>query len=393
MTIAVCPACDSAAIEDFHHAKGVPTNSCLLLEDELQARTFPKARLDLAVCHGCGFIMNRAFDADRAEYSARYEETQAFSPTFVDFGRGLAKTWVDDHDLHGTHVLEIGCGKGEFLTWMIEAGVGTGTGIDPGVHPERLEGDAAAQIEWIADFYDERHAHLTADAIVCRHTLEHIQPVGDFLRTIRANIGDRTDTIVLFELPDTLRVLREAAFWDVYYEHCSYFTLDSLERLFSNCGFHVVARSYAYDDQYLLIEAVPASSSAPHTKASDDQRDHVVALARQFGLAVTELITGWEARLRGVRADGGRVALWGGGSKAVAFLTSLQDPSLVDAVVDINPHKQGRYIAGTGHVVLSPGGLVEVAPELVVAMNPVYVHDIRRELDARGLTGSRLMAV
>ena len=42
---------------------------------------------------------------------------------------------------------------------------------------------------------------------------------------VRRAIGDRLDTVVLFELPDVERVLREVAFWDVYYEHCSYFTL------------------------------------------------------------------------------------------------------------------------------------------------------------------------
>ncbi len=387
----VCPACDSTSLEGFHVLDGVPTNSCLLLDDETEARAFPRGRLDLAVCHDCGFVTNRAFDADRAEYSARYEETQAFSPTFVDFGRRLAKSWVGEHALHGKHVLEIGCGKGEFLTWMIEAGAGSGTGIDPGVHPERLSGEAASRIDWIADFYDERYAHLEADAIVCRHTLEHIHPVGDFLRTLRANLGD-SGTVVLFELPDTLRVLREAAFWDVYYEHCSYFTLDSLERLFHHCGFEVLSGSYEYDDQYLLIEAVPAPRSG-RSNASDRARDEVVALARRFGHAVEETVRGWEARLRAVKQEGGHVALWGGGSKAVALLSALGDPSLVDVVVDINPHKQGKFIAGTGHLVLSPGGLVEVAPELVVAMNPIYLDDIRSDLDALGLGETGLVAV
>ena len=43
--------------------------------------------------------------------------------------------------------------------------------------------------------------------------------------------------MVFFELPDTERVLTEAAFWDIYYEHCSYFTPGSLARLFRRTGF------------------------------------------------------------------------------------------------------------------------------------------------------------
>ncbi|MBW3578478.1 MAG: methyltransferase domain-containing protein [Actinobacteria bacterium] len=378
--IDTCPACGAGGLEVFHRAAGVPTNSCLLLEDPEEARDFPRGNLELAFCGACGFITNVVFDPSRAEYSGRYEETQGYSATFVEFGRNLAKRWVEAYDLHGEHVLEIGCGKGEFLTWMVEAGAGSGVGIDPGVDPERLETGAAERIAWIADFYDDRYAHLQADAIVCRHTLEHIHPVSDFLHTVRRNIGDRRDAVVLFELPDTLRVLREVAFWDVYYEHCSYFTIGSLIRLFRSCGFDVLDASYAYEDQYLLIEARPGGSGDDRSKLSTDVAD-VAALARRFGARFEEQARAWHDRIAAIVGRGGRVALWGGGSKAVAFLTTLGDRSLIDVVVDINPRKQGRYIAGTGHPVVGPETLPDLAPELVVAMNPVYAPEIASALD------------
>ena len=381
----VCPACETPGLESFYEAEDIPTNSCLLLEDPDEARDFPVGDLELGFCTACGFITNMVFDPRLAEYSERYEETQGYSPTFVDFGRSLAKDWVEKYDLHGKHVLEIGCGKGEFLTWMVEAGVASGLGIDPGVHPERFDDDAAERIEWIADFYDERYAHLQADAIVCRHTLEHISPVGDFLATLRENIGDQTDTVVLFELPDALRVLREKAFWDVYYEHCSYFTLDSLGRLFGRCGFDVLSSAYKYDGQYLIVEAKPAVAETGRFSSSDQHRDAVGALATRFGAEVQTVIAGWQDRIDEVTSAGGSVALWGGGSKAVAFLTSLRDPSQVDLVVDINPHKQGRFIAGTGHAVADPGSLPMLGPDLVVAMNSVYVPEIQENLDDLGV--------
>ena len=80
---------------------------------------------------------------------------------------------------------------------------------------------------------------------------------------VRAAIGDRTDTVVLFELPDVLRVLRDAAFWDVYYEHCSYFSPGSLARLFRLTGFEVLRLEMDYDDQYILLEAKPVPAGAP----------------------------------------------------------------------------------------------------------------------------------
>lgn len=389
-----CPACAASDLRGFHTAAGVPTNSCLLLGDASEARAFPTGRLDLAYCAACGFITNRAFDTRLAEYSGRYEETQGFSPRFVDFGRDLAKSWIERYDLHGRHVLEVGCGKGEFLVWLVEAGAGSGTGVDPGVHPERLEGAAADQIEWVADFYDERWAGFEADALVCRHTLEHIYPVGDWLRMIRDNLGERSDTVVLFELPDVTRVLEEVAFWDVYYEHCAYFSAGSLARLFRRCGFEVLDVSLAFDDQYLLLEARPASRSASAEPLPiEDDLDRLALGVTTFQEGVTATLTRWRRELRAVASGGGRVVLWGGGSKAVAFLTGLDVGGDVAGAVDINPHKQGRFIAGSGHQVLAPGELRGLRPELVVAMNPVYLDEIRRSLDNLGLGETRLVAL
>ena len=181
------------------------------------------------------------------------------SPTRL---KQLADRWVEQYDLRDKTVLEIGCGKGEFLVMMAEAGAGHCIGIDPGVHPERIESPAADHLEWIVDFYSESYEHLAADAVVCRHTLEHIPDVEGFLSMIRSSLGDRTDTIVLFELPDIQRILDETAFWDLYFEHCSYFSAGSLARLFRRCGFEVLSVSREYDDQYLLVEARPAGAGA-----------------------------------------------------------------------------------------------------------------------------------
>jgi SAM-dependent methyltransferase len=382
-----CPACESPATVAFHHEESVPTNSCLLLSDRAEAARYPRGTLDLRFCEGCGFISNASFDPALAEYSARYEETQGFSARFNDFARDLAKRWVDEYDLHGRTVLEIGCGKGEFLEMMCEAGVGRGVGIDPSAHPERRTSEAASKIEWITDFYSETYADIDADAIVCRHTLEHIWPVGDFMRTVRRTIGDRNDIVVLFELPDVRRVLEEVAFWDVYYEHCSYFSAGSLARLFRATGFDVIDVSLDYDDQYLLIEARPAAPGAVAVRSAiEDDMRILGAAVTAFSEAYEANLDRWRSRLRDLRAGGGTAVIWGAGSKGVAFLTALGSTGDIEYAVDINPYKHGMFMAGTGQQIVAPDLLVEHRPDLVVVMNPVYVDEIRRELDRLGLS-------
>ncbi len=380
-----CPACGERGLDVFHTEAGVPTNSCLLLTSREEAQAFPTGDMRLGFCRSCGFIPNLAFEEAKAEYSGRYEETQSFSPVFMEFARNLATRWVDTHQLHGKTVLEIGCGKGEFLTMMVEAGAGRGIGIDPGVNVDRIDSDVADRLTWIADFYSEDYFHLKADAVVCRHTLEHIAPVGDFLRMIRTAINDRPDTIVLFELPDMLRILEEVAFWDVYYEHCSYFTAGSLARLFRSNGFEVLNVELAYDDQYLLIEARPAAMAG---ELADGEQDDMAALAagvakfeQEFALTRDE----WHRQLSELRSRGGKAVIWGAGSKGVSFLTNLGLRDEIEFAVDVNPYKHGMFMAGTGQQIVAPEFLVEYQPDRVIVMNPIYLDEIRTMLTHLGL--------
>ena len=378
-----CPACGHIGLERFHSQTGVPANSCLLLPTREAAEEFETGDIDLGFCGSCGFITNVAFDPSLAEYSSRYEETQAFSARFVDFASALARRWVDSYDLAGRRVLEVGCGKGEFLVMMAEAGIGAGTGIDPGVHPERIESAAADRLTWIADFYSDAYSHIEADAIVCRHTLEHITDVGAFVQMMRRIIGSRLDTVVLFELPDTLRVLDEVAFWDVYYEHCSYFSAGSLARLFERSGFAVLDLHMDYDDQYLILEARPLAEGTDPTPWPIDDMTILRTAIDTFADGYDETIRFWRSKLSDVTESGGTVVIWGAGSKGVSFLSELG--AYVDSAVDINPHKHGMYMAGTGHLIVAPEQLPEIRPDLVIVMNPIYVDEIGTHLDSLGV--------
>ncbi len=386
-----CPACGETELRIFFGEDSVPQNSCLLMDDPGDAANFPRGKLDIAFCNACGFVTNTSFEPGSAEYSQRYEETQGFSGRFMSFAKELAERWVEDYDLENRTVLEIGCGKGEFLVEMAKAGAGQCIGIDPGVHPERLDDPEAANIEWIVDFYDERYTHIDADVVICRHTLEHIPNVAEFMSSIRRSIGDRPDTVVLFELPDVSRVLDEVAFWDIYYEHCSYFSLGSLGRLFRRTGFEVVELSREYDDQYLLIAARPSTvPGAGEPLIEEDDMEQLRAGVENFRSGYQTLTGEWRDRLTELRDSGGKAVMWGGGSKGVSFISNLNISDEVAAVVDINPHKWGKYMVGSDHEVVSPEELKNIDPNLVVAMNPIYLEEIGSDLKELGVAAPLL---
>lgn len=379
-----CPACGGGPPQAFYAQAGIPVNSCLLVDDRETALAFPKGDLELAFCAACGFIWNTRFDPGAVTYSTSYEETQGFSGHFRRFVDGLIDDQDRRHRLAGKTVLEIGCGKGEFLVRLVERTGARGIGIDPAYRPDRTVSPAADRLTFIQDLYGPAHADLAADLVCCRHTLEHIPDVLDFVRLVRRGIGDREDARVLFEVPDTRRVLKELAFWDIYYEHCSYFTAGSLARLFARAGFHVDDVRTAYDGQYLLLEARPAAGPGASGAAADDL-EATATLVERFAGEVPRRLDELRAEVDGWHAAGRTVAIWGSGSKAVAYLTSLGLGTEIAAVIDINPHKAGKFMAGTGHRIDPPEHLRGLRPDVVVVMNPVYVAEIGAMLGELGL--------
>jgi len=381
-------------MEVVYSISGIPVHSTINLASREEALAFPTGDLQLGYCRACAFLGNTVYDPALQEYSTNCEESQHVSPTLNQFARSLAQRWIDRYDLRNKTVLEIGCGKGEFLALLCELGNNRGIGIDPSAQPERTASlPAGARLTFVRDLYSEKYAHLEADCILCRHTLEHIGPTRQFLQMIRRAIGTRNDMLVLFELPDVTRILKEAAFWDVYYEHCSYFSAGSLARLFRSAQFDLLELGRDYGDQYLLLAAKPADGPTAPRLPPENDLEQMNGDVEHFRRAVPSTIEHWRSLIRGTRAGGKKVVLWSALSKAVSFLTTLKVGDAIEYAVDINPHRQGRFLPATGQQIVAPAFLSAYRPDLVILMNPIYASEVRRDLDQAGLRDAQVRAV
>lgn len=381
-----CNNCETQRMSVFYELSSVPVHSVLLMSKREVALNYPRGNIILGFCQNCGFISNLAFDPEKLEYSSEYEETQGFSSTFSNFHKHLATYMIKRYNLYNKDIIEIGCGKGEFLTTLCELGGNRGVGFDPAYVSERDKSKATGRIRFVKDFYSEKYSNYQGDLIVCKMTLEHIQKTAGFVSTVRRSIGDRSGTVVFFQVPDVTRILRELAFWDIYYEHCSYFSIGSLARLFHRCGFDVTDLWKGYDDQYLMIEARPDDGKHISPLPQEDDFKELAGDVSYFSENYRHKLDSWKSYLNGKRKNRRRAVLWGGGSKGVAFLTTLDIQDEIEYVVDINPFKRGTYMAGTGQKIVAPEFLQEYKPDIVIVMNPIYRDEIQQDLKRIGLT-------
>lgn len=374
----ICPVCSFADIEVFVEIPQVPIHCNILWSTRNEARKAPKGDIRLGFCKACGHIFNILFEPDSMKYSKDYENSLHFSSRFQDYARSLATRLVKRYELYNKDIIEIGCGKGDFLKLLCELGRNRGIGFDPSYEHERIRSDSKEQITFIQDFYSEHYANYKADFICCRQFLEHIQYPRDFLINLRHTIGSHNGTIVFFELPNVMFTIKDLGIWDIIYEHSGYFSISSLAHVFSSSGFEVSNVSESFEGQFLCIEAMPIDGL---TNLKCDNSDDLKRIAQDvdaFAYNYRYKVESWQRKLEKIEKITERAVVWGAGSKGVTFLNTLEVQDQIKYVIDINPHKQGKHVSGTGQKIMPPAFIQEYKPHIIIVMNPIYVNEIRQ---------------
>lgn len=388
-TTVICLIC-GAGSNVFFETQNIPVFCNTLWPSRAAAVTSERADIRLAFCPSCGYIYNVAFDPARLRYSVSYDNSLHFSPRFQEYAQELAAYLVERYALHGKTVIEIGCGNAEFLSLLCQQGSNRGIGFDPSFIANRAELMSGEGIEIIADEYSERYSDRSCDLLCSRHMLEHVPNPRTIVDTVRRALEKTPRAAVYFEVPNVFFTLRQNGVWDLIYEHCSYFAPQSLRRLFTGAGFHVRDIRESFGGQYLSLEAVVSDGTERHPVANEMER--LAADVASFSAYRTKLIGNWNARFDQMRRSGQQAVVWGAGSKGTTFINTLRDHHQIQYVVDINPHKQGNYISGTGQKIVAPEALLELRPDFIILMNPIYRDEVERIVAGFGLAPHLLTA-
>lgn len=381
MTIHQCPICEGLRLTPFLQRNRVPVHQNLIVTSREAARSVTRGELDLVVCEDCGFVFNRAFDLSRLAYGEDYDNTQSCSAYFDAYLDGLVKDLVERQGVRNCTIIEVGCGKGQFLHKLTNFPGANNKGF--GFDPSYVGADTGldGRLAFRRCYYDDTCTDVAADIVVCRHVIEHIPEPIALLRSVRAALAHSPKARVFFETPCVEWILRNRVVWDFFYEHCSLFSAASLILAFERTGLTVERVDHIFGGQYLWLEARLTDAVLPTLQS----RSETVALARDYGADEEILRQKWLTRLLALKPRG-KIALWGAGAKGATF-ANLVDPdcTLIDCLVDLNPNKQGCYIPGTGHSIIAPADLPRRDVKSAVLMNPNYRAENLRLLNDNGI--------
>jgi SAM-dependent methyltransferase len=380
-----CPVCRRNDLLHSVSFEAIPFSCNSLHPDADSAIAAPTGQFVLAFCRSCEHFFNAAFEDGRIGYTQNYENSLHFSPRFVAFVEDLAARLSTAYALDGKLVVDIGCGKGDFLKRLCSTSGARGIGFDRSFEDNR--GDDVAGVEFINDWFSDAYPDVKPDFVSCRHVLEHIASPIAFLQGLRSHPGVEPSTVFYIEVPNALYTLRDMGIWDLIYEHVSYFTPHSLRAAMQTAGFEVLDQGASYGDQYLFIEARPAETAL----AADSSRAGTIdALVRRFDQTYRDKVAWWRNYLS--TRDPEQTVVWGAGSKGITFVNIVPEGARIGALVDVNPHKQGRFAPGTGTPVVAPESLRGKPLQSIVVMNPLYRDEVAQAAHKLGLSAEIIVA-
>ena len=346
-----------------------------------ESRSVDKGDMELVVCNQCTHLFNKAFDPDKSNYDASYENSLHYSEHFQKHAKDLAQQLINEYDLKGATVAEAGAGPGHFLTLLCEEGVGKAYGFDPSYNADRLGAIEHASVTLSKKLFPA-DGSMNVKMAISQHVMEHLTDPVELLKILGKSIVDQPGGVIYSEMPNGDLMLEHCALWDLIYEHYSYFTAHSLSVALERAGLESIKIGSFYGGQFLY--SVSQLGGYESKKTSEGQTELAIETAVEFGKTALKQIVRARDELDEL-CKIGPVALWGAGSKGMTYLNVVADDDQISAVIDVNPRKTGYCAPGTNYEIGPPESLRAINPSTILIANPIYAAEISAQLESIGI--------
>lgn len=343
----------------------------LLVQDDMpaSAQGFPGTdgltsdrgvQLQVVQCAGCGVVQ---LTNPEVGYWRSVIRAAGISPDMRAFRLVQFRAWVDTHHLTGKRVLEVGCGKGEYLSLLAQVGVNA-HGME---HAADSVAHCVAQgLQVVQGFPDDPAQRLPGSlyaGFMILNFLEHLPTIRATLRAIRNNL--HPEGVGLVEVPNLDMLLSEGLFAEFIPDHLYYFTQHTLTRLLESAGFDVLDCSAVWHGYVLsaVVRKRPALSLQALANSQHKLKQQFHTLMDRHGLQ--------------------RVAIWGAGHQALALISLMAIGPRVRFVVDSAPFKQGRFTPATHLPIVGPDRLNPADIDLVLVLAASYSDEVIRLIHDR----------
>jgi SAM-dependent methyltransferase len=385
-----CRFCTAAPLVSFLDLGETPLANSYLTREQLAQRE-PRYPLHARVCPGCLLVQVPAVVPAEAIF-ADYAYFSSYAASWVEHAARYAAMARERFALGAqSQVVEVASNDGYLLRHFVAAGV-PALGIEPAanVAAAAVGSGVPTEVAFFGRATAERllQAGRAADLLVANNVLAHVPDINDFAAGLALLL--KPAGVLTVEFPHLLRLMHEVQFDTIYHEHFCYFSLLTATRLFAAHGLTIFdvdelpthggsLRLYARrsDGPARAVGAGLARVRALEAVAGLDD----IAAYRGFQPKVLAIKEALLAFLHEAERGGQQVVAYGAAAKGNTLLNFCGiGPELIAYAVDLNPHKQGKYLPGSHIPIFAPSRIMETRPAYVLILPWNLEAEIRRQM-------------
>lgn len=296
-------------------------------------------------------------DCDPVEYYRDVIRAMPVKGAFASLKLELYKDFVKKFSLEGKHLIEVGCGKGDFIQLFSNQSTRV-TGIE---HCRSSVLAAQSKGLPVMEGFVDSSASLVPgspyDGFLSINFLEHQPDPCGMLAGIHRNLAQ--DGVGLITVPSFDHIIRHNAYYEFVRDHILYFTEATLRRMLEMNGFDVVEITLFNEDTicaYVRKRPVVTLSGLA---------DNYMRLRRELNGLIDDL-----------KRQGRRVAIWGASHQGFTIISCADIGAKVEYIIDSAEFKQGKFSPASHIEIISPSEALNRPADAIIIAAPAYTKEI-----------------
>lgn len=343
-----------------HHFKQLITlnnmpSSAQYLPTENELSKDKGETLFLEQCMDCGLVQ---FRCSPVSYYKDVIRAGGTTSTMKQLRLNQYKDFIEKFNLYGKKIIEVGCGRGDFLQFLNDFDV-YAIGLE-----NKKESIEYARKNWnrplnvLQGFADEQLKKIDGgpfDGFLSFNFLEHQPDPNSMMQAIYDNTTD--NAVGLITVPSLEYIINNNGYYELIKDHIAYYSFDTLKLLMNKNGFEVVHEEIINKDTISVY--VKKRQSVNSTKLNNNRT--------LLDKSIKELLS-----------KSKKIAIWGASHQGFTLAATSELNGKIEYIIDSADFKQGKYSPASHIKIVSFDYFDKNPVDTILIIAPGYTDEIYR---------------